>query len=163
MWEFRTSYHSFRMHWICIRINQTFLSVGIETVLWTEHFNCWYNLLTLLWWVFPGVLLIKDQGQTFWSALWEKVTSQPDRPDHWPSPTNSAPLSRGIIGGEVRMPDLYRRRSTVRRIALEVNVRENKGKVNSESLHQCTSMWQRAAVEWLICFRTTNNLKCLFQ
>lgn len=38
--------------------------------------------------------------------------------DNWPSPAKSPPLSRGIMGGEVWMPDLYHRRSTIRKTAL---------------------------------------------
>lgn len=38
--------------------------------------------------------------------------------NNWPSPTTSAPLSRGIIGGDVWMPDLYHRRRTKRKTAL---------------------------------------------
>lgn len=41
--------------------------------------------------------------------------------DHWPLLANS--LSRGIMGGDVWMPDLYHRRSTILRIALEMNER----------------------------------------
>lgn len=37
---------------------------------------------------------------------------------HWPSAAISAPRSRGMMGGEVWMPDLYHKRSTRRKTAL---------------------------------------------
>lgn len=44
--------------------------------------------------------------------------------DNWPSALSSATLSRGIMGGEVWMPDLYHRRSTMRKTVLRMNIRK---------------------------------------